>query len=247
MNSIQFHSQPIVCVKTGAAVAYELLLRTCGQLTLSQMQHSPQLYTQFMLPMVRAKVEHAYRILDRDSDAVIFLNFTPDQASQPEFEAILDTLSSSGIPSYKLALEITEKSDMAQHPRAVANIELARNRGFLIAVDDFGAGYSNIMNIIKLKPHIVKVDRLLLQTTLSNGIGREETRSGSLLGGLIRFLQTMKTKVVLEGIESEEQFNFAKRHGADFVQGYYLSKPGPIELTQPYHGQQGIRTSHQVV
>lgn len=96
-----------------------------------------------------------------------------------------------------------------------------RKMGCLIALDDFGAGSSNIDRIWKAQPEIVKLDRrVLLEATKS-------LRGESILRNLCVLIKQAGSITLLEGIETKEQAMLAMDVGVDLVQGFYFAKPNP--------------------
>jgi hypothetical protein len=98
--------------------------------------------------------------------------------------------------------------------------------GCLIAIDDFGAGHSNFERIWNLRPDIVKLDRsILLRAIKSN-------HTQKMLTSIVQILHQSGCLVVIEGIENEEQALIATDSNADFVQGFYFSRPQPASFIQ---------------
>jgi EAL domain-containing protein (putative c-di-GMP-specific phosphodiesterase class I) len=102
-----------------------------------------------------------------------------------------------------------------------------RARGVLLAVDDLGAGYSNLKYIEDLYPQIVKLDRELVA-----GV-RHDTRQFRLLHSIVRLCHEMDAKVVIEGVETVGELSAAMAAGTDYVQGYALARPAFPPPTVP--------------
>ncbi|MGD9158053.1 MAG: EAL domain-containing protein [Desulfobacteraceae bacterium] len=94
-----------------------------------------------------------------------------------------------------------------------------KSLGCLIAIDDFGAGYSNFERVWKLAPHVVKLDRSMIE----QASGEKKIRD--LFPGVVSLLHQAGSLVLIEGIETEEQAIIALDSDADFVQGYYFARP----------------------
>lgn len=98
--------------------------------------------------------------------------------------------------------------------------------GCLIAIDDFGAGHSNFERIWNLRPDIVKLDRsILLKAIKSN-------HTQKMLTSIVQILHQSGCLVVIEGIETEDQALIAIDSNADFVQGFYFSRPQPVSYIE---------------
>jgi EAL domain-containing protein (putative c-di-GMP-specific phosphodiesterase class I) len=100
-----------------------------------------------------------------------------------------------------------------------------RRRGVRIAVDDLGAGYSNLRYIADLEPEVVKLDRGLVA-----GVKRSSRRH-RLVTSIVELCRSQGARVVVEGIETGEELRAVLETGAQFGQGYYFAKPSP-ELVQ---------------
>ncbi len=98
-----------------------------------------------------------------------------------------------------------------------------RSQGFMIAMDDFGAGFSNWDRIIKLKPDIIKLDISIIRDVDSDFLKQEVARS------LIKLSHNTGSLVVAEGIETEGEALKMLELNADILQGFFLAKPFPIE------------------
>jgi EAL domain-containing protein (putative c-di-GMP-specific phosphodiesterase class I) len=98
-----------------------------------------------------------------------------------------------------------------------------RSQGFMIAMDDFGAGFSNWDRIIKLKPDIIKLDISIIRDIDTDFIKQEVARS------LIKLSHNTGSLVVAEGIETVEESLKMLELNADILQGFFLSKPFPID------------------
>jgi hypothetical protein len=103
-----------------------------------------------------------------------------------------------------------------------------RDQGFLIALDDFGAGDSNLERIWQLDPDIVKVDRMMLSQAA------HRTQAAAILPGFVSMLHEAGKLVLIEGIETEHEAQLAFSCDADFVQGFYFGRPSPAAADGPY-------------
>ncbi|KAF1028473.1 MAG: putative cyclic di-GMP phosphodiesterase PdeC [Burkholderia plantarii] len=151
----------------------------------------------------------------------LFLNVHPGVLTDPyQSAALLANLRRLTISPRRVVLEVLEQRDDDLDRLAEAVREF-RSHGFLIALDDFGAGHSNIERIWQLNPDIVKLDRILLS--------HAQHRSGqiAILHGLVTLLHEAGKLVLIEGIETEHDAQVALACEADFVQGYFFGRPAP--------------------
>ncbi|MBU9601118.1 EAL domain-containing protein [Burkholderia multivorans] len=151
----------------------------------------------------------------------LFLNVHPGVLTDPfQAAALLANLKRLGIPPRRIVLEVLEqRADDVE--RLADAVRACRAQGFLIALDDFGAGYANVERIWQLDPDIVKLDRILLSQAA------HRTGPTAILHGLVALLHEAGKLVLVEGIETEHDAQVALACEADFVQGYYFGRPAP--------------------
>jgi EAL domain-containing protein (putative c-di-GMP-specific phosphodiesterase class I) len=94
--------------------------------------------------------------------------------------------------------------------------------GVKIAIDDFGAGYSNYERLLEYQPDILKIDGCLIRDIDTNSY------SYSVVKSIVTFAQEQKLQTIAEFIENETIYNIVKELGVDFSQGYYFGKPEPL-------------------
>ncbi|HZZ09737.1 MAG TPA: bifunctional diguanylate cyclase/phosphodiesterase [Paraburkholderia sp.] len=158
-------------------------------------------------------------------DAWLFLNILPttfvDEGYADHLAAIV---RSAGLEPDRVVLEILEShgGSVDEMSRAATHY---REHGFLIAVDDFGAGQSNLDRLLRIRPDIVKLDGELIRAT-SPGAGQP------ILPKLISLLHQAGMLVVVEGVETTEELILAVESNVDFAQGYLLGRPA-AEISPP--------------
>lgn len=124
----------------------------------------------------------------------------------------------------RLELELTESVLVHDHAEAVKILNQLDELGVKIALDDFGTGYSNLSYLSRLPLHYLKIDQSFVQRSLSDNNDAEIVRA------IISLSDSMGLKVVAEGIETEEQFEFLRSHRCDVGQGYLFSRPLPAKM-----------------
>ncbi len=162
----------------------------------------------------------------------LFLNIDPYTLSQKErhIQYLSDLVAQYGYKKHQIVIEILE-SMIEDESALEERIQQYKELGFLIAIDDFGAGQSNFERIWRIKPDIVKLDRAMLQKA---GI---DPSVRSLIKGITNMLHNCKCIVVAEGVETELEAIAAMESGVDLVQGYYFSHPFLLsESIPPRHG-----------
>lgn len=153
-------------------------------------------------------------------DAWLFLNVSPSvvingRTQGPFFRQLLETWK---VPPQRVVVEVTENetSDEGVLEEAAAYY---KKIGCLVAIDDFGAGYSNFQRIWRLRPDIVKLDRMLV-----NHATRDSSARRSLVG-LAGLLHEAGALVLAEGVETEEEALAVLHADVDLLQGYYFQRP----------------------
>jgi EAL domain-containing protein (putative c-di-GMP-specific phosphodiesterase class I) len=134
-----------------------------------------------------------------------------------EYKDIIDKYEIS--PEY-VQLELTETTLFSKLSTMNEIIDNLHSLGFKILMDDFGTGYSSL-NMLKN----VKVDVLKLDKSFVDDIG--ETKGNIVVSSIVSLGQLLNMKIVAEGVETQEQFEFLRDIFCDEIQGYYFSKPIP--------------------
>lgn len=127
------------------------------------------------------------------------------------------------LPPRTLHLEVTETAYTADPAALVAAVTELRDRGFVIEMDDFGRGYSSLNMLRNLPVDVLKLDMGFLH-------GRDGSASdGVILQSVIRMAHGLGLPVIAEGVETLEQADTLKTMGCRFMQGYYFSRPMPVD------------------
>lgn len=117
-------------------------------------------------------------------------------------------------------LEVTETALVAGNKACLDTLHALREVGVSLALDDFGTGYTAFSQLIHYPAHCLKIDRSFISDLFSGN----DPRSKMVL--IIQNLAELYgLRVIAEGVETEEQLNYLKRHGCDWAQGYFLSRP----------------------
>ncbi|HEY4145509.1 bifunctional diguanylate cyclase/phosphodiesterase [Pinirhizobacter sp.] len=128
-----------------------------------------------------------------------------------------------GLPRGALHVELTESSFMHQPERALRAMRDLQALGVPVALDDFGTGFSSLAYLRSLPINSLKIDRVFVTEVTTNA------RSASICLALIALSHSLDLTVVAEGVETAEQLAWLKAHHCDFVQGYLVSPPLPLD------------------
>ena len=123
-------------------------------------------------------------------------------------------------PAY-LEMELTESMVMHNAEAAIATLQGLKSLGVTLSVDDFGTGYSSLSYLKDLPIDALKIDRAFVRD-IGAGAEREE---GVLAQAIITLGHALDLKVVAEGVETDAQLRFLKRHRCDEVQGFFYGEP----------------------
>ena len=155
---------------------------------------------------------------------VMAINVSPRQLADKDFpDRVEQALADTGLRTEDIELEITERQMVTQDPMIQRTIGALRARNLRMAVDDFGTGYSSFAYLAKLPIDTVKLDLSFLIGLSANDRSRE------LLRGLVEMINGLGLRLLVEGVETEEQEQFLIRAGCPFAQGFSLGVPQSAE------------------
>lgn len=124
----------------------------------------------------------------------------------------------------KINLEVTESTAITSGYMLHKNMDDLKKIGCTFSMDDFGTGYSNLSQIINVDYELIKIDKSLLWPVFDkNNPNREFAKI--ILDNMLNMVLQLGKRIVVEGVETEEQFKYLEKKGATFIQGYYFSKP----------------------
>ncbi|MBN7124782.1 sensor domain-containing phosphodiesterase [Erwinia billingiae] len=153
----------------------------------------------------------------------VSVNLSESDFSRRDFAARLyDSLIQAGLTPGMLEIECLETEKIVEKEGAVAALSALRALGFRIALDDFGAGYSNVSYLHRMPLDVIKLDRVLVRDIITDG------RSHIIATNIIRMLKELHYTVVAEGIEDRATAEALAAAGCDQAQGYYFSRPLPV-------------------
>ncbi len=140
-------------------------------------------------------------------------------SSEAPVRRLLSIAERSGFPMTRLIFEITESAVMNDFESAMEVLNLIRESGAHVAIDDFGTGFSSLAYVHRLPIDILKVDRSFIRDLTRN------ERSANVLRSILGLCENLKIACIVEGVETQEQFDLVCDLGGRFIQGYYYSKP----------------------
>lgn len=180
----------------------------------------------FIIKMDQYIWEEACKLIRKWIDAgikpfPISVNVSRRHLRDMEFIKVLDELVEKyDIPKDCLEIEITETVDEAG---IVESMQMLKEHGFTLLMDDFGSGYSSLNTLKNTKFDVIKFDRMFL----NNFIGSD--RGQKIVEYTIKMTSAIGLDMVAEGVETKEQADFLKACGCNTAQGFYYAKPMPVE------------------
>lgn len=136
------------------------------------------------------------------------------------YEVINTNLDKYNVDSSYIELEITETSVVYDIKHAITAINRFREIGLSVALDDFGTGLSSLSYLKRMPISTIKIDKSFV-----DGISNSE-KDSAVLKSIITLSDSLNLKIVIEGVETEEQYNFIySMEEAPLIQGYYFSRP----------------------
>ncbi len=227
-KSILTHFQPIADTQNGKLVAYECLsrgIRQDGSVYPPHLMFQDARRTEMISNLDRQCRLTALRSASKAGvDCLVFINFTPSAIYNPEY-CLADTVQAASELNFdpaNIVFEVVESDriDSVDHLREI--FDYYKARGFKIALDDVGSGYSSLNLIAKLKPQIIKIDMELI-----HGIDHDSARQ-VIVQSLVNIAREIGAKVLAEGVETYQELETVRNMNIDLVQGYYLGRPAPV-------------------
>lgn len=123
----------------------------------------------------------------------------------------------------RLVLEITERESIENTRQTSAVTDKLRRIGVQFSLDDFGTGYANYSYIQQFNPEIIKIDKVFTLNIVTN------TASALVVKNMVNLARKFHCQIIAEGIEDKEQLAMLKNMGITLYQGYYFSKPVPVD------------------
>ncbi len=157
-----------------------------------------------------------------DGNGKLSINISSAQlSSNVFFYKLMESLQKKGGSTDNLELEITETFDAIMSTQVEANLNLFKQAGFNLALDDFGAGHTSLIQLMDYPIDVIKIDKSL--------IDRVEGEGAELVLALIGFCKRQNIFVTAEGVETLEQVNILRNAGVDALQGFYFDQAMPLE------------------
>lgn len=165
----------------------------------------------------------------------VSMNLSLKQLRQRNFlERVQAIFRAHGVSPTCLELEITETTLMEDSERTIKILDAFYGMGLHLSIDDFGTGYSSLSALQQFPINTLKIDRSFVESIPA------DKDDATIVATIISMGRSLNMDVVAEGVESEEQLRFLRKHGCDYVQGHLFGDPVPApEYCQLLLDQQG--------
>lgn len=155
----------------------------------------------------------------------VSVNFSEQSILDDLFpERLYNIISASNFSADRVIVELAEVSLVNNYEMICKNLDLIRQLGASVSIDNFGARYSSLTHLVKLPADILKIDRSLFSDLDENGI----SEMSPFLETVIELAKKYDLCVGWEGIETQNQLDYVQQMGAQLLQGFYLGDPSPI-------------------
>lgn len=151
----------------------------------------------------------------------IAVNVSVDQLTSHGFvETVVQALHDSGLPAWRLELEVTESIFVRDGGLAVQILDRLRKLGVKLSLDDFGTGYSSLGYLSNIRFDTIKVDRSFV-----GGAAKGKAESIAIIRAVVAMADALEIATTAEGVENEAELGLVQQFGCDKIQGYYFGRP----------------------
>jgi diguanylate cyclase (GGDEF)-like protein/PAS domain S-box-containing protein len=137
-------------------------------------------------------------------------------------DRILESVAAHGLLPAHFCVEVTESTAMTDHAAVEPQLRHLHEAGFVLAIDDFGAGHSSLARLRDLPVDILKVDRSFLAAA------PQDPQASAIVGAVLALASGLGMTTVAEGVETEAQHRFLREAGCPLAQGFLLGRPVPF-------------------
>lgn len=235
-NEFMLYYQPKVSIKTQKVVGLEALIRwnssELGFVAPDQfikIAEETHMILDIGAWVLRQACEDFMYLKKNNLDTnMMSVNVSAVQLQYGELlKKVKDVIAYTGIDPKELELEVTESYIATNEVNAIETLTKFRDMGLSLAIDDFGTGYSSMSYLQALPITRLKIDKAFVDDL------PESKESTAVVNAIISLAKTFDLKITVEGIEYKKQLEFFKDKYCDDIQGYYYSKPLPLnELKQ---------------
>ncbi|MCG7344299.1 GGDEF and EAL domain-containing protein [Sporosarcina sp. ACRSL] len=232
MNEFQLHYQPQVNCRTGEVIGFEALIRwqhpERGLIfpgDFIELAESTGLITPIGEWVIQQAANQIREWNEQGlNNVTVSVNLSPRHFLHHNLPFFLEKcITEANIKPKSLVLEITENVAMEDTEAVAKRIHLLKEMGYFISIDDFGKGYSAFIYLQHFPIQQIKIDRQFI-----NGLGKNPKSSG-IVQTIIHLAEMLGLQTIGEGVETKEQWDILKGFGCSELQGFYFSRPIPVD------------------
>lgn len=235
-NELVLHYQPKVDAKSGIMVGAEALIRWNHSQwkTISPGEFIPLAEENGLIFNIsdwtfRTVCEQITKWEEMNIHTVpVSINISPKIFLKDDWaETLIRIVEETKVDPKLLEIEITESILVENKESFLSSINKLKEIGIRIALDDFGTGFSSLLYLKNYKVDTIKIDRDFIHDNLSEN-------DAHITKAIIRLAHDLNINVIAEGVETEEQLTFLRQQECDQIQGFFFSKPIPVEMFEKY-------------
>ncbi|WP_170298642.1 bifunctional diguanylate cyclase/phosphodiesterase [Massilia eburnea] len=152
----------------------------------------------------------------------IAVNVSARQLAEPDFvQSVAEVLADTGLAPCCLELELTESAVMDDVAHATEVMHQLKKLGVQLAIDDFGTGYSSLAHLKRFEIDVLKIDQTFVRDLTV------DPDDAAIVTTIIALAGNLGLDVISEGVETQDQLDFLRRHGCRHMQGYLFGRPMP--------------------
>lgn len=227
-NRIVPFFQPIYNLKTNEIEKFESLIRiknrSDGHLRPAEFLDIAK-RSKLYLQLSRSMIKSSFEALETSKFPITINISAEDIVDKRVSSFIIRQLTNTGLGNL-ITFEIVESEQINNHLKVINFIKRVKNLGCKVAIDDFGSGYSNFDQILKLNVDYLKIDGSLIKNIDTDKDSEIMTKS------IVSFAKEMGIETIAEFVGNKAVFEKVKLLGIDYAQGYHIGKPSPQLIKQ---------------
>ncbi|MCC6142859.1 MAG: EAL domain-containing protein [Candidatus Hydrogenedentes bacterium] len=157
----------------------------------------------------------------------IFINFTPSSIYDPAFclRTTVAAIAETDLKPENVVFEVVESDEVGDVGHLLDILRYYRDHGYRVALDDLGAGYGSLNLLHQLQPDFIKLDMDLVRNV------HKDPYKARISENLLALANSLGVRSIAEGVETPDEWEWLKAHGADLVQGYLFARPSETPPT----------------
>jgi predicted signal transduction protein with EAL and GGDEF domain len=242
-NELRLHYQPVVDVETGRLIGVEALMRwqhpVLGFLPPNDfisLAEENGIIIRFGEWAIR-EVCRQYKLWQESgiSGITVSVNLSSLQFNQPNFISMVSGIFKEfDMDPRFIIFELTESMIMVDTDNILTKLKELKALGVKLSVDDFGTGYSSLRYLNRFPLDSLKIDRSFVRELPAS------SDAAAIVSAILALAKALNLKTVAEGVETLQQKNFLENSSCDALQGFYFSKPMPVEEFEYYFSNQPV-------